>query len=94
MQLRVFGTVVSEFIDERPQPGRTFGWGPDGTGVLVYSEPESGRLVLLDRAGHKRRLDGVKDTVLPAFSSDGTRIAFLQKVGRKRYVLKTVGLVA
>ena len=47
----------------------------------------NGRLVLLDQRKHKQTVQGVKDGLLPAWSTDGARLAWVQKSGRKKYTL-------
>jgi hypothetical protein len=64
-----------------------FGWGPVGSGSIAYTDREFGHLVLLDRNKHKQAVAGVKDALLPAWSTDGTRLAWVQKTARKKYAL-------
>lgn len=85
-RLTLLGEVISEFVDERPIPGLMFGWGPAGTGVIAYTDRD-GRLMLLDLRKHKQTVSGVKDALLPAWSVDGTRLAYVRKSGRKKYAL-------
>jgi hypothetical protein len=65
-----------------------FGWGPLGSGTIVYTDREAGHLMLLDQHKHKQTVSGVKDALLPAWSIDGTRLAWVQKAGRKKYTLQ------
>ena len=87
VRLTLVGEVVSVFMNERPIPGLMFGWGPEGSGAIAYTTREDGHLMLLDARGHKRAVAGVKDATLPAWSTDGTRLAWAQKTGRKKYSL-------
>jgi len=41
--------------------------------------------MLLDRDKHKQTVSCIKDALLPAWSTDGTRLAWVQKAGRKKY---------
>ena len=82
----LFGETVSEFKNERPIPGMMFGWGPAGTGSIVYTDRD-GRMMLLDREKHKQHVPGVKDASFPAWSADGAHIAWIQKAGRKKFTL-------
>ena len=52
-----------------------------------------GHLMLLDRDHHKQVVAGAKDALLPAWSTDGAKLAWVQKTGRKKYTLvwATVG---
>ena len=86
-RLTVFGETVSEFVNQRPIPGLMFSWGPPGTGTIAFTDREAGRLTLLDREKHKQTVSGVKDALLPAWSTDGTRLAWVQKAGRRKYTL-------
>jgi Tol biopolymer transport system component len=43
--------------------------------------------VFFDAQKHRQTLAGVKDAVLPAWSTDGPRLAYLQKTGRKKYAV-------
>jgi hypothetical protein len=87
VQLTLVGQVVSEFVNERPIPGLMFSWGPQGSGAIAYTTREDGRLMLLDAKGRTQAVAGVKDATLPAWSMDGTRLAWAQKTGRKKYNL-------
>lgn len=82
------GELVGEFVNSVIVPGLTFGWGPPGTKVIVYSANKSGRVVVMDDKGTKREIGGTKDAILPAWSPDATRLAWLQKNGRKKFILQ------
>ncbi len=86
MRLMLLGETISEFVNERPIPGLMFGWGPDKSGAIAYTDRD-GRLMLLDQQKHKRTVTGVKDALLPAWTTDGTRLAWVQKSGRRKYTL-------
>jgi len=86
VRLMLLGEPISEFVNERPVPGLMFGWAPRGTGAIAYTDRD-GRLKLLDQESHKRTIANAKDALLPAWSNGGTRLAWVQKSGRKKYVL-------
>jgi len=86
VRLKVYDEVIGEFQNTMPIPGLTFSWGPESTGLIAYTDRE-GRLMLLDRSKHKQRVAGARDALLPAWTSDGGRIAWVQKAGRKKYTL-------
>jgi hypothetical protein len=44
-------------------------------------------MTLLDQRKHKHGVSGVKDARFPAWTLDGTRLAWVQKSGRKKYTL-------
>ncbi len=78
--------TVSEFVDERPIPGLMFGWGPRGSSAIAYTDRQ-GHLMLLDGEKRQRTVAGVKDVSLPAWSTDGERLAYVVKEGRRKYKL-------
>jgi hypothetical protein len=81
-------TAVGLFEGTVLVPGRTFGWGPKGTKAIAYADPKNGRVMVMDDRGEKAEVAGSKDAILPAWSPDGKRIAWLQKDGKKKYVLQ------
>jgi Tol biopolymer transport system component len=42
----------------------------------------------MDSKGKKQELTETKDAILPAWSPDGSRLAWLQKDGKKKYELR------
>jgi hypothetical protein len=86
VRLVLLDEVVSEFVEQRPVPGLMFGWAPEGMGAIAYTDRD-GRLILLDLRRHKQTVPGVKDALLPAWSPDGARLAYVRKAGRKKYNL-------
>lgn len=85
--MRLGGEVIGEFVNTVIVPGLTFGWGPKGSKVIAFSAQRSGRVVVMDDAGRKQEIGGTKDALLPAWSPDGGKIAWLQRDGKK-YELK------
>lgn len=86
VRLILLTETIATWTNERPRPGMRFGWGPRGSGALVYVG-EKGQLVFFDQAKHRQAVGRVKDAVLPAWSPDGGRVAYLQKIGRKKYAV-------
>jgi hypothetical protein len=86
-RLKFAGETISEFQNEKPIPGLMFGWGPVGSGAMAYTDRALGHLMLIDQHQHKQTIAGVKDALLPAWSTDGTRLAWVQKAARKKYTL-------
>jgi hypothetical protein len=91
-RLTLLGETISEFVNQVPIPGLMFSWGPTGSGAIAYTERETGHLLLLDQRKHKRTVGGVKDALLPAWSTDGTRLAWVQKTGRRKFTLLTAAV--
>ena len=89
MQLK--GEVIGEWNNQAAVPGATFGWGPKGTHLIAYADT-AGRLVVMDSTGAKQPLEGTKDVLLPAWSNDGSRIAYLEGRGRGKFAVVTVTL--
>jgi hypothetical protein len=84
VRLTLQGTEIATWTNDRPIPGTRFSWGPNLGGALVHVG-DKGQLVFLDQQKQRQVVSKVKDAVLPAWSADGTRVAYLQKVGRKKY---------
>ncbi len=82
------GQVVGEFVNSVTVPGLTFGWGPKGSNVIAYSANKSGRVVIMDDKGTRQEIAGSKDAILPAWSPDGRLLTWLEKDGKKKFVLK------
>lgn len=82
------GSIVGEFVNSVIVPGLTFGWGPKGSKVIAFAESKSGRVLVMDERGEKREVPASKDAILPAWSADGTRIAWLQREGKKKFTLQ------
>lgn len=80
------GEVVGYWENHPIVPGLTFGWAPKGMGLIAFAD-KSGKLTLMDRGGKTRRVDSTKAVTLPAWSVDGTRLAYLEKTARTTYAL-------
>jgi hypothetical protein len=91
VSLKLLGEEVGYFLNDVAYGGITYGWGPAGSGLLVFADAK-GRLALFDRQRHKKAVPGTKDAVLPAWSPDGSQVAFLQKDGRRNYRLMTTAV--
>jgi hypothetical protein len=86
------GQVVGEYVNSVIVPGQTFGWGPRGSKVIVYSAQKSGRLVVMDESGKRQEFSHTRDSLYPAWSPSGDRLAWLEKSGRKKFLLKVAAI--
>ena len=86
------GETIGQFENTVIVPGLTYGWGPKGTKSIAFAVPKSGRVVVMDEQGKKQEIDGSKDALLPAWSPDGSRLAWLQRNGRKKFLIQVAGV--
>jgi hypothetical protein len=92
--LKAKGDVIGEWVNEAVVPGLTFGWAPAPRHLLVYAKPDGGPLMTLDDQGNKAELSGTDKALLPAFSEDGSRLAWLERQDKKHYVLMVAAVTA
>jgi hypothetical protein len=89
--LTLKGEVVGEFVNTTPLPGTTFGWGPSGTGLIAFVN-NAGHLVFMDGEGRKQEVAGSKAVLMPGWAANGARLIYLERSGRKKYVVKTLDI--
>jgi hypothetical protein len=82
--LKLQGDVVGEFVGTPPTPGLTFGWAPSAPPRLAYANT-AGHLAILDARGRKHDVASTKGVSLPAWSVDGSKIAFISMAGKSQY---------
>jgi hypothetical protein len=88
--LTLNGENVGEFINQQFLPGYTFGWSPQSIAMVAYRN-QTGKLGLMSvEGGRKQQIDSTKDVILPAWSIDGSKIAFLQRAGKNKFDLYVV----
>ena len=84
--MRLGNEVVGEWTNNPIVPGLTFGWAPRGHTLIAFAD-KAGQLAVMDRAGQAVRVAGTQKVTLPAWSHDGTHLAFLQQKDRHTYTL-------
>jgi hypothetical protein len=89
MTVKLKDKVVAQSVNRPVVPGMTWGWAPAPLGGLAFADAKK-HLVLIDRSGRTVEVPGTADVMLPAWSPDGRQIAFLQKKGRKGFVVSVV----
>jgi len=87
--IKLKGTLIVQSVNKPVAPGLLWSWAPTPIGALAFVDGKK-RLVLIDRSGRTLQVPGATDVLLPAWSPDGTRLAYLQKKDRKKYVLTLV----
>lgn len=90
--MRLHGEIVGQFENSVIVPGLTFGWAPAGLRAIAFAAQKSGRVVVMDGDGKKTEIAGSKDALLPAWSPDGRKLAWLQKDGRRTLRLQVSGI--
>lgn len=82
------GQKIGEFVNSVFVPGLTYAWGPAGTNIMAFTAVDDDlKVTIVDDQGGKKTIDGTKESVLPAWSQDGSKLAWLQKDGRKKFQL-------
>jgi hypothetical protein len=81
--MKLKGQTVGEWINQPIVPGQSFGWGPKGTNVIAYAEPNNRALMIMDKTGAKQKIDDTKGVYSPSFSNDSKKLAWLEVRGKK-----------
>ena len=85
--LRVGDEKIGEWTNEAVMPGVNFGWAPPPLRLLAFAKRDGGPITVLDPSGAKQELAGPKAAVLPAWSEDAKRLAWLERKDKKKYQL-------
>jgi hypothetical protein len=88
------GELIGEWANEAVAPGVNWGWAPAPRHVIAFAKRDGGPLTFLDDQGHKQEVAGTKNVVLPAFSDEGAKLAWLEKKDKKHYDLIIAGVSA
>ncbi len=81
--MRLKGQIVGEWLNRPIVPGQSYGWGPQGSNVIAYAEPNDRQLIVMDKSGAKQKIDGTRGVYSPAFSTDGKHLAWLELRAKK-----------
>src|SRR5215831_11773900 len=90
-RLLLLGQEVGYTLNEVAMAGGSYGWGPAGSAAIAFIDT-SGRVTLFDRAKHRNVVATAKGAMMPAWSGDGRRLAYVQKTGRDRFRLMALTL--
>lgn len=80
--LRLKGQVLAAFVNMHVIEGLFYGWGPPGQGAIAYAGTNRA-LVVMDQRGHRYTVRGTSGVLLPAWSDDGTHLAWIEQHRRK-----------
>jgi hypothetical protein len=92
--LKVKNETLGEWVNEAVTPGANFSWAPAPLRLLAFTKRDGGPIVVIDDAGRKQELAGAKSAFLPAWSSDGKRLAWLERKDKKKYQLTVAEIAA
>jgi hypothetical protein len=84
--MRLKGTLVGEFVNTPAMPGLMYSWAPQGLAAIAYAGGMRA-LTVMDRSGRRHEVRGTKGVLLPAWSPDGKRLAWLAQQGRGKFAL-------
>jgi hypothetical protein len=85
--LRLKGQVIGEFVNTAVVPGLAFSWGPSATGLMAFVNQDR-RITIMDGQGRTQACSDLKSAVLPAWTTDGQRLAYLERTGKKKFTLR------
>ena len=89
-ELKVKNDTIGTWVNEAVMPGYSFSWAPQPLHLLAFAKrdrKDGGPIVVLDAAGQKQELAGTRNAILPAWSDDAKRIAWLERRDKRKFVL-------
>ncbi|TAK14020.1 MAG: hypothetical protein EPO35_09800 [Acidobacteria bacterium] len=81
--MKLKGQNVGEWMNQPIVPGQSFGWGPKGTSLIAYAEPNNRALMIMDKTGAKQKIDDTRGVYSPSFSNDSRKLTWLEVRGKK-----------
>jgi hypothetical protein len=78
--LKLKGALLGEFVNTSAMTGLMYSWAPEGLAAMAFANSKRA-LVVMDRAGRRHDVSGTKGVLLPAWSPDGKRLAWLSQKG-------------
>jgi len=81
--MRLKGQTVGEWLNQPIVPGQTYGWGPQGSNLIAYAEPNNRQLMIMDKSGAKQKIGDTKGVYSPSFSIDARKLAWIELRGKK-----------
>lgn len=85
--MKLKGQVVGEWVNQPIVPGESFGWGPKGSNLIAYAEPNNRALMIMDNTGVKQKIDDTCGVYSPSFSNNGKKLAWLELRGKKAILI-------
>jgi len=95
-ELKVKNDLIGTWVNEPVIPGVTFSWAPEPLHLLAFAKrdkKDGGPITVLDASGQKQELAGPKNAILPAWSDDGKRLAWLERKDRKKFELMIAEII-
>jgi dipeptidyl aminopeptidase/acylaminoacyl peptidase len=89
-QLKVKDETLGTWVNEPVMPGYSFSWAPAPLHLLAFArrdKKDGGPIVVIDQNGQRQELGGARAAILPAWSDDGKRLAWLERKDKKKYQL-------
>ena len=91
--MKLKGALLGEFVNTAAMPGLMYSWAPQGLAAIAYTGGKRA-LTVMDLAGRRHEVRGTKGVLLPAWSPDGMRLAWLTQQGRAKFALMIADITA